>query len=142
MLCLRCAVVVIQAVIAMFITKTRGITGILVELGASIYDVCKFFRFFDPLPLVPVKNQLILFLLSAFWGPPTHCGRHIWKPPYGSACPGHARRAIRWGDAVEVTVGSDGHRGGDGEVELPAHFNGPLALLNMIEKLQILKLFY
>ena len=34
-------------------------------------------------PLVTYKNQLILFLLSAFWGPPfpLECGRHIWKPP-------------------------------------------------------------
>ena len=35
--------------------------------GASIYDVRKIFGFFDPLPLVTVTNQLILFLLSAFW---------------------------------------------------------------------------
>ena len=42
------------------------------------------FRIFGP-PIVMYRNQLILFLLSAFWGPPptTHCGRHIWKPPYG-----------------------------------------------------------
>ena len=55
--------------------------------GASIYDFRKKFGFFDPLPppLFTYRNQLILFLLSAFWGPPptTHCGRHIWKPPYG-----------------------------------------------------------
>ena len=25
------------------------------------------------------------FLLSAFWGPPTHCGRHISMPPYSRA---------------------------------------------------------
>ena len=33
-------------------------------------------------PPVTVTNQLILFLLSAFWAPPppTHCGPHIWKP--------------------------------------------------------------
>ena len=36
----------------------------------------------QPLPPVTHRDQLILFLLSAFWGPPspTHCGRHIWKP--------------------------------------------------------------
>ena len=38
--------------------------------GNSIYDVRKMFAFFDPLPLVTATNQLILFLLSAFWGPP------------------------------------------------------------------------
>ena len=47
--------------------------------GGSIYDVRNIFGFFYPSPLVTVKNQLILFLLSAFWGPPgppppTHCG--------------------------------------------------------------------
>ena len=38
--------------------------------GASIYDVRKIIH-------------AALFRLSAFWGPPppTHCGRHIWKPP-------------------------------------------------------------
>ena len=36
---------------------------------ASIYDVRKKIGFFDT-PPVTVKNQLILFLLSAFWGPP------------------------------------------------------------------------
>ena len=40
-----------------------------------------------PFPVtVTVTNQLILFLSSAFGGPPpapTHCGRHIWKPPFG-----------------------------------------------------------
>ena len=34
-------------------------------------------------PPVAVTNQLISFQPSAFLGPPppTHCGRHIWKPP-------------------------------------------------------------
>ena len=34
-------------------------------------------------PPVTYRNHLIVFLLSAFWGPPAppHCGRHIWKPP-------------------------------------------------------------
>ena len=53
------------------------------DKGASIYYVRKTVVFLDPLPLVTHRNQLILFLLSAFWGPlsPTHCGRHVWKPP-------------------------------------------------------------
>ena len=38
--------------------------------GASRYDVRNIFGFFDP-PLVTYKNQLILFLMSAFWGPPS-----------------------------------------------------------------------
>ena len=40
----------------------------------------KFSDFFTPSP--HVTDQLILFLSSAFWGPPppTHCGHHIWKP--------------------------------------------------------------
>ena len=40
-------------------------------------------------PLVTVTNQLILFLLYAFGGPPlpTHCGRHIWRPPKGVTFP-------------------------------------------------------
>ena len=52
--------------------------------GTSIYEIRKIFGFFLPLaPLATVTNQLILSLLSAFWGPPppAHCGRHIWKPP-------------------------------------------------------------
>ena len=49
------------------------------HLGASIDDVRKFFGFLTPSPLVTVTNQLILSLLSAFWGPssPTRCKRHI-----------------------------------------------------------------
>ena len=35
-----------------------------------------FCDFLTPSPLVTVTNQLILFLLSAFW----EFGRHIWKP--------------------------------------------------------------
>ena len=35
--------------------------------GASIYEVR---NFFTPSPLATVTNQLILFLSSAFWGPP------------------------------------------------------------------------
>ena len=29
------------------------------------------------------RNQLVLFLSSAFWGPPSQCGRHLWKPQSG-----------------------------------------------------------
>ena len=41
----------------------------------------------DPSTVIECHNLLILFLSSAFWGPPspTHCGRHIWKPPYHMA---------------------------------------------------------
>ena len=40
--------------------------------GAAIEDVRKIFRFFViPSPHVTVTNQLILFLSSAFWGPPS-----------------------------------------------------------------------
>ena len=48
-----------------------------------MYDVRKIYGFFNPLLLVTVTNLLILFLSSAFWGPPhpTHCGRHILKSP-------------------------------------------------------------
>ena len=40
------------------------------NLGASIYDVRKIFGFLDPFPSVTYRNQLILFLSSAFWRPP------------------------------------------------------------------------
>ena len=40
-------------------------------MGASTFDVCKIFGLFDPPPLVTVTNQLILFLSSAFWVPPS-----------------------------------------------------------------------
>ena len=38
-----------------------------------------------PFPLVTYRNQLILFLSSAFWGPPfpSQFGRHTWNPPDG-----------------------------------------------------------
>ena len=39
---------------------------------ASIYDVRKILQiFFTPSPLVMYRHQLILFLSSAFWGPPS-----------------------------------------------------------------------
>ena len=47
--------------------------------GASIHDVRKMFGFNPPPSPITFINQLILFLLSAFWSP--HCGRHIWKSP-------------------------------------------------------------
>ena len=48
-----------------------------------MYDVSTTFGFFDSPLLVTVTIQLILFLSSAFWGPPSPSpsGRHIWKPP-------------------------------------------------------------
>ena len=39
--------------------------------GRYLYDVRKIFEFFASLPLVMYRNQLILFLSSAFWGPPS-----------------------------------------------------------------------
>ena len=59
--------------------KIRHIRGLPYMTSAKLLD------FWPPPPLVTVTNQLILFLLSAFGGPPlptTHCGRHVWKPPY------------------------------------------------------------
>ena len=54
------------------------------------------FEFLDPLPPVMHIIHATSFLSSAFWGPPspTHCGRHIWKPPYisTSAAVAGARR--------------------------------------------------
>ena len=38
--------------------------------GPYLYDVRNIFGYLDPLPLYTVTNQLILFLSSAFWGPP------------------------------------------------------------------------
>ena len=58
-------------------------------------------------------------------------------PHYISTGRGHANCAISRGDIVKVPIWSDGHGGSNGEVELLAHFNGPLALLNMIEKLKV-----
>ena len=56
------------------------------------------FKFFYLFPPVTVTNQLILFLSSAFWGPPppTQYGRHIWKPPYLAIRPARvsARHAV------------------------------------------------
>ena len=43
------------------------------QIRPYFYEVRKIFGFFDPLlpPLVTFRNQLILFLLSAFCGPPS-----------------------------------------------------------------------
>ena len=55
----------------------RGVRGLPYMTSA------RFSNFFTPSPLVTVTNKLILFLSSAFWGPPppTDCRRHIWKTP-------------------------------------------------------------
>ena len=39
--------------------------------GLPYMTSAKFSYFFIPIPLVTVTNQMILFLLSAFWGPPS-----------------------------------------------------------------------
>ena len=43
----------------------------------------KISNFLTPSPIITYRNPLILFLSSTFWEPPppTHCGRHIRKPP-------------------------------------------------------------
>ena len=57
-------------------------------------------------PPVTVTNQLILFLLSAFWGPPPpiHCGRHIWKPPYTASFGACSRQGRRLYSARETRL--------------------------------------
>ena len=49
--------------------------------GASIYDVRKILWLFDPSCQIQNSRNLVPFV--CFLGPPTptHCGRHIWKPP-------------------------------------------------------------
>ena len=37
--------------------------------------------FLTPPPPVMYRNQLILFLSSAFLGPPLACRRHLWRLP-------------------------------------------------------------
>ena len=49
--------------------------------------------------------------------------------------PGHARRALPGRDVVKVAERADGDHGGDGQVELPADLDGPLAFLDVEEKL-------
>ena len=60
--------------------------------GLPYMTFATFSDFLTPSPLVTYRNQVILFLWSAFWGPPpsTHCRRHIWKPPSKTTlpCPG------------------------------------------------------
>ena len=66
-----------------------------VAKGASIYDVRNIFGFFDPLPLVTVTNQLILFLLTAFWGSlPPHTADIILV--YGSPLSYLAQKRHTW----------------------------------------------
>ena len=61
--------------------------------GVSIYDVRKIFGFLDPLPPVTVTNQLILFLSSAFWGPPPPpTADVIYGNPLTIACPQLVKR--------------------------------------------------
>ena len=50
--------------------------------GLPYMTSSKFSDILTPSPPVTVTNQLFLFLSPSFWGPPIHCGRHIWKPPY------------------------------------------------------------
>ena len=71
---------------APFCSLVRPCTVII--WGRYLYDVRKFFGFFDPPPpRVAYRIQATSFLLSAFWGapPPTHCGRHISMPPCAPA---------------------------------------------------------
>ena len=51
--------------------------------GFHIWPPHKFLIFWPPPSLVTYGNQLIVFLLSAFWEPPSplESGRHIWNPP-------------------------------------------------------------
>ena len=61
--------------------------GLPVE-GASINDICKFVRFFDPLPPYPhlelicsikfMQPPLLHLLINK---PPLRCGHHIWMLP-------------------------------------------------------------
>ena len=64
-----------------------GPTPVFYLRGLPYMMSVTFSDFFDPLLLVTVTNQLIMFLPTAFWGPPppTHCGRHTWKPPEGDS---------------------------------------------------------
>ena len=93
-LCMRASVLLMAATDATLFSEIMPLTGLfsfestklgfLSGLRVLPYMMSKKLSdFFYPLPLVTVANQLILFLLSAFWGPPppTHCRRHIWKPP-------------------------------------------------------------
>ena len=51
------------------------------------------------------------------------------------ARPGHAHRALAGRDVVEVAERADGDHGRDGQVELLADLDGPLAFLDVEEKL-------
>ena len=59
------------------------------SLGASIYDVRKMFRFFDPYPLPLCRIQIYAtsFPFVFFFGYPLplECGLHIWKLPFSAA---------------------------------------------------------
>ena len=62
--------------------------------GRYLYDVRNIFGSLDPSPsLVPYINQLIVFLSSAFWGPPfPHPVRRSYK--YRPQVAGRAQRRI------------------------------------------------
>ena len=54
-------------------------------LGASKYDVGKNFRCFDPLPPCHCHKSADFVPFVFIFGDPlplTHCGRHLWKPPW------------------------------------------------------------
>ena len=53
---------------------------------------------------------------------------------------GHANGAVCGGDVSEVAHGPDRHRGRDGEAELGADLDGPLALLDLIKELWTLSI--
>ena len=56
--------------------------GRITTRGLPYMTSANFSAFWTPSPLVAFRNQMILFLLSAFWGPPppTQCRRRIYKP--------------------------------------------------------------
>ena len=58
-------VAILLLLLLLFCIATLEVPMTSPTLGASIHDVGKFFGFFDPPPTV--TNQLIWFLLSAFW---------------------------------------------------------------------------
>ena len=54
-----------------------------VAKGRYLYDVREIFGFLDPLPLVMYRNQLIVFLLSVFWGFPNQVQTSYKYGPQG-----------------------------------------------------------
>ena len=75
--------------------------------GLPYMTSAKISDFFDP--LVTVKNQLIVFLLSAFWGPP--------PPPTADVIYGSPQRTPQPQSARALrTMGMGGRKGGSGLV--------------------------